>query len=406
MSIDIQKIRSDFPLLKREVYGKPLIYMDNGATSQKPKVLIDFISNFYSNDNSSIHRGVHYLSQYTTEEYEKAREKVRRFINAKSKNEIIFTSGATGSINMLAFSAGEKYISDGDEIIISQMEHHANIIPWQMVCERKNAILKILPISDDGELKIEKLESLISKKTKIISIVHISNMLGTINNIKEIAAIAKKYNILVMADGAQAVQHGNVDVQDLGVDFYAFSGHKVFGPLGIGVLYGRENLLDKLPPYQGGGDMVDRVTFERTTYNELPFKFEAGTTNYLGAIGLGIVIEYLEGLDISKLYQYEHELMLYGQSKLMNIDGLTMYGKSKNKIPTFSFLLKNIHPYDAGMVLDKMGIAVRTGTHCTQPLMQFFGIDGTIRASLSFYNTTEEIDRLAEALIKVKQMFG
>ena len=380
--------------------------MDNGATSQKPKVLIDFLSDFYSNNNSSIHRGVHYLSQYATEEYEKARENVRYFINARSKNEIIFTSGATGSINMLAFSVGEKYINEGDEIIVSQMEHHANIIPWQMVCERKNARLKILPITNEGELKIEKLESLITKKTKIISIVHVSNMLGTINDLKKIVSIAKKYNILVAGDGAQAIQHGNVDVQDLGVDFYAFSGHKVFGPLGIGVLYGREALLDKLPPYQGGGDMVDRVTFEKTTYNELPFKFEAGTTNYTGAIGLSTVIDYLKSLDMSKLSEYEHDLMLYGQSKLMEIDGLTMYGRSMNKIPTFSFLLKNIHPYDAGMVLDKMGIAVRTGTHCTQPLMQFFGIDGTIRASLSFYNTTEEINKLAEALIKVKQMFG
>jgi len=406
MNFDIQKIRSDFPILNQTIYGKPLVYMDNAATSQKPEILIDFLKSFYTKDNSNIHRGVHMLSQQVTEQYENARGKVREFINAKNKNEIIFTSGATGSINLLAFSLGEKFIKKGDEIIISQMEHHANIVPWQLMCERKQARLVILSITENGELETDKLESLIKDKTKIISIVHVSNMLGTINNIKEISAIAKKHNLIMAADGAQAVQHGKVDVQELGVDFYAFSGHKVFGPLGIGVLYGREQLLEELPPYQGGGDMVDRVTFEKTTFNELPFKFEAGTTNYIGAIGLGLVLDYLNSIGIDTIISYEKELMQYGQEKLMNIDGLTMYGKVKNKIPVFSFLLNNIHPYDAGMILDKMGIAVRTGTHCTQPLMQKYGIDGTIRASLTFYNTKEEIDILEKALRKVMEMFG
>jgi cysteine desulfurase / selenocysteine lyase len=406
VSIDINKIRSDFPVLKTKVYGKPLVYMDNGATTQKPQLLIDFLADFYSHKNSSIHRGVHVLSGGATEAYENARETVRQTLNAAHKHEIVFTSGATGSINLLAYSFGEQFINAGDEIIISAMEHHANIVPWQLMCQRKNARLKILPIDVHGELIVENLVGLITPKTKLIAIVHISNMLGTVNDIKAITKIAKAHNIPVLADGAQAIQHGKVDVQELGVDFYAFSGHKVFGPTGIGVLYGKEDWLEALPPYQGGGDMVDKVSFEQTTFNELPFKFEAGTTNYVGAIGLGKALEYVRSIGVENIARYEKGLLEYGTKKLQAIDGLRIYGTAAHKIPTFSFLLDKVHAYDAGMVLDKMGIAVRTGTHCTQPLMQYFGIDGTVRASLTFYNTTEEIDQLAEGLQKVKMMFG
>ena len=372
--------------------------MDNGATTQKPRVVIDKINEINSLTNSSIHRGVHYLSGAMTDEYENAREEVRRFINAQSKNEIVFTSGTTGSINLIAFAFGEKYIQEGDEIIISEMEHHSNIVPWQMLCERKKAHLKIIPFNEAGELMLNEFKLLITEKTKLVAVSHVSNTLGTINPVKEIIRIAHSHDIPVLLDGAQAVQHGKLDVRELDADFYAFSGHKIFGPTGIGVLYGKEKYLEELPPYQGGGDMVDCVSFEKTTYNVLPFKFEAGTANYTGAIGLAKSIEYLQKTGLEAIAGYEHQLLEYSNRKLQEIDGLRIYGNAKNKICVQSFLVGKIHPYDMGMILDKMGIAIRTGSHCAQPVMDHFEISGTIRASLVFYNTKEEIDKLAEGI--------
>ncbi|MCK4990325.1 MAG: cysteine desulfurase, partial [Bacteroidales bacterium] len=356
--------------------------------------------------NSSIHRGIHYLSEQMTVRYEAARETVREFINASSTSEIIFTSGATGSINTVAFSMGEKYVNKGDEILISEMEHHSNIVPWQMLCERKGAILKVIPFDNTGELMLDKVDSLLSDKTRIVALTHASNSLGTINPVKEVIRMAHQRDIPVLVDGAQMVQHGEVDVMELDCDFYVFSSHKIFGPTGSGVLYGKEALLEELPPYQGGGDMVDQVTFSGTTYNTLPFKFEAGTTNYMGAIGLATAIDYLRSVGITEIGQYENELIAYTLQKLKGIAGLNLYGNAVERISVFSFLLENIHPYDAGMILDKMGIAVRTGTHCTQPVMDHFGISGTIRASLVFYNTTEEVDRLTEGIGKSIQMLS
>ncbi|HYX09317.1 MAG TPA: cysteine desulfurase [Bacteroidales bacterium] len=406
MSLDITKIRNDFPILSQQVYGKPLVYFDNGATTQKPRAVIDKINELHASTNSSIHRGIHYLSEQATEAYEAARENIRAFINARHAHEIIFTSGATGSINAVAFSFGEKYVKEGDEIVITAMEHHANIVPWQMLCERKGARLKVIPFNENGELKQEELLPLLSDKTKLIAVTQVSNTLGTINDVKSIIRIAHENDIPVLVDGAQAIQHLNVDVQDLDCEFYVFSGHKIYGPTGIGVLYGKEKWLNELPPYQGGGDMVDTVTLEKTTYNELPLKFEAGTTNYIGAIGLGTAIDYLKETGISEIHEWEQKLFSYANQKLSAVEGIRIFGTAKEKIAIFSFLLGNIHQYDAGMLLDKMGIAVRTGTHCTQPIMQQFGISGTIRASLAFYNTTEEVDRLLEALAKVKEMLG
>jgi len=396
MPFEIEKIRNDFPLLARKVYDQPLVYFDNGATTQKPSRVIETVEKYYKEENASIHRGIHYLSEQSTETYEKARESVRNFLNASSTNEIIFTSGTTGSINTVAFSFGEKYVSQGDEVIISEMEHHANIVPWQMMCERKGATLKIIPFNEKGELILEEYEKLLSRKTRIVAVTHISNTLGTINPVKEIIQKAHALKIPVLVDGAQAVQHENVDVQDLDADFYAFSGHKVYGPNGIGVLYGKEELLYEMPPYQGGGDMVDCVTFEKTTYNELPFKFEAGTMNYIGAAGLASALDYITSVGLESIREYEHSLLEYATMKLMSVPGLEIYGTSAEKISILSFLMENIHPYDAGMVLDKLGIAVRTGTHCNQPVMDHFNITGTLRASLAFYNTKEEIDRLYE----------
>lgn len=406
MSLDINKIRNDFPILSRQVYGKPLIYLDNGATTQKPRVVIDTLRQLQEEENSSIHRGVHYLSEQMTGRYEAARETIRAFINAKSSNEVIFTSGATASINAVAFSFGEKFVKEGDEILVTAMEHHSNIVPWQMLCERKNAFLRVLPFNEDGELELDQLERLLGKRTRLVAITHASNSLGTVNPVKEIIRAAHEKNIPVLIDGAQIVQHGPVDVQDLDCDFFAFSGHKIFGPTGIGILYGKEQFLDKIPPYQGGGDMVDCVTFERTTYNELPFKFEAGTMNYTGAIGLGAAIDYVNVTGIEEIRAYETELLSYATQKLTAIDKLRIYGNAKEKISVLSFLLEGIHPYDAGMVLDKMGIAVRTGTHCTQPVMDHYRIGGTIRASMVFYNTFEEIDKLEAGIRKVIAMLG
>lgn len=405
LKFDVLKIRKDFPVLSQKVYDKPLVYFDNAATTQKPKVVIDTLNKLYSEFNSNVHRGVHYLSEKMTEMYEEAREKVRKFLNAKHAHEIIFTKGTTDSINLVAFSFGEKYVKEGDEIIISEMEHHSNLVPWQMLAERKKAKLKIIPFDDKGELLLDEYKKLISPKTKIVAIVHVSNSLGTINPIKEIVALAHSFNIPVLVDGTQAVQHLKVDVQDLDCDFYAFSGHKIYGPTGIGVLYGKEKWLREIPPYQGGGEMIDQVTFEKTTYADLPAKFEAGTPNYIGAIGLGVALDYLNEIGLEKIFEYEKELLEYGTKKLMEVEGLKLYGQAKEKVPIFSFLLKNIPHYDTGIILDKMGVAVRTGHHCTQPIWDHFKIDGTVRASLAFYNTFEEIDYFVECLKKIREMF-
>ena len=402
---DISEIRADFPLLSRTVYNKPLVYFDNGATTQKPKCVLDAILDIYTNYNGNVHRGVHAMSDLTSEAYENARETVRSFINASKREEIIFTSGTTGSINSIAFAFGEKYIKPGDEIIISQLEHHANIVPWQMVCERKNARFKVIPINEKGEVIIGKYKELLSDKTRLVSVAQASNVLGTKLPVKEIIDIAHSHGIPVLVDGAQGIQHGITDVTDLDCDFYAFSGHKIYGPTGIGVLYGKEKWLAEMPPYQGGGDMVEKVTFEKTTYNQLPFKFEAGTVNYAGAIGLAASMNYLTGLGRDSIEKREQELLEYATERLLTVSGLRIYGTSASKIASISFLLDGIHQYDAGTILDKMGIAVRTGTHCAQPLMEFYGIDGTVRASLCFYNTKEEIDVLIDGIEKVKQMF-
>jgi cysteine desulfurase / selenocysteine lyase len=404
--IDIAKIRSDFPILGREVYGKPLVYFDNGATTQKPKQVIDSLTEVYTTYNANIHRGVHFLSDASSEAYEIAREKVRQFLNAQKKEEIIFTSGTTGSINAIAFSFGERFINKGDEVVVSCLEHHANIVPWQMMCERKGAMLKVIPVNDKGEIVFEEYLKLLSVRTKIVAITQVSNAFGSVLPVKEIIKAAHLQNVPVLIDGAQGVQHGIVDVQDMDCDFYAFSGHKIYGPAGIGVLYGKEKWLEEIPPYQGGGDMVDRVTFEKTTYNALPFKFEAGTLNYPGAIALGTALDYVNYVGRENIAEREHELLVYASDRLSEIKELKIFGEAEKKISTFSFLLNNIHQYDTGMVLDKMGIAVRTGTHCAQPLMARFGIEGTIRASLCFYNTKEEIDSLVKGLHKVITMFS
>jgi cysteine desulfurase/selenocysteine lyase len=406
MAFDVQQIRKDFPILRQQVYNRDLVYFDNGATTQKPEVVIRSQAELQERSNSSVHRGVHYLSEQMTSRYESARERVRAFINASSTDEIVFTSGATGSINGLAFSFGEKFVHPGDEILITEMEHHSNLIPWQMLCDRKQAQLKVIPFNDRGELELDTLESMLTEKTRIVAVTHASNSLGTVNPVKEIIRRVHSRGIPVLVDGAQMVQHGSVDVQDLDCDFYVFSSHKIFGPTGSGVLYGKEAILENLPPFQGGGDMVEQVTFSKTTYNSLPFKFEAGTTNYLGAIGLGTALEYLENVGMDQISDYERGLIHYTYDKLKGIEGLRLYGEAEHRISVFSFLLDRIHPYDAGMILDKMGIAVRTGTHCTQPVMDHFGISGTIRASLVFYNTREEVDRLVVGIEKTKQMLS
>lgn len=405
-SFDVKKIRNDFPALNQKVYDKPLVYFDNAATTQKPKVVIDIINKSYSEYNSNVHRGVHYLSEKMTERYETAREKVRNFLNAKYAHEIIFTKGTTDSINAVAFSFGEAYVKEGDEIIVSEMEHHSNIVPWQMLCQRKGAYLKVIPFNDDGELLLDEYKKLINSKTKLVAIVHASNSLGTVNPVKEIISIAHKKNVPVLVDGTQAVQHRKIDVQDMDCDFYCFSGHKIYGPTGIGILYGKEHWLKEMPPYQGGGDMIDRVTFEKTTYAQLPAKFEAGTPDYIGAVGLGTALDYLNSIGLDILYKYEEQLLNYGTNKLKEIDGLKIYGMAKDKTCVFSFLLNNIPAYDTGIILDKMGIAVRTGHHCTQPIWDHYKVEGSARASLAFYNTFEEIDYFCETLKQVQKMFS
>ncbi len=405
-NFDPNKIREDFPILHAMVHGKPLIYFDNGATTQKPKIVIDKVKELYEKKNSSIHRGVHHFSEMMTEEYEHARRVVKDFINANNTNEIIFTSGTTGSINALAFSFGEKYVGRDDEIIISEMEHHSNIVPWQMLCERKEARLRIIPFDENGELILNEYKLLFNEKTRIVAVAHASNSLGTVNPVREIIEIAHKHGVPVMLDGAQAVQHGKIDVRYLDCDFYTFSGHKIYGPAGTGVLYGKEKWLDDLPPYQGGGDMVDCVRFEKTTYNVLPFKFEAGTTNYIGAIGMAAGLEYLTAAGMKNLVEHEQNLLDYATRRINEIGNITIYGNAKDKISIISFLPDNIHPFDMGMLIDKMGVAVRTGTHCTQPVMDHFKINGTIRASMVFYNTMEEVDVFIEAVKKAKGMLS
>jgi cysteine desulfurase / selenocysteine lyase len=403
---DIAEIRADFPILRKMVHNRPLVYFDNGATTQKPQCVIDAVSEVYTTYNANIHRGVHFLSDMSSEAYENAREKVRSFINAGKRDEVIFTSGASGSINGVAFSFGERYINPGDEIIISHLEHHANIVPWQMMCDRKSAVLRVIPINYDGEIILEEYLKLLSPKTKLVSVTQVSNALGTILPVNEIIAAAHSLNVPVLIDGAQSIQHGIIDVKTLDCDFYVFSGHKVYGPTGIGVLYGKEKWLSEMPPFQGGGDMVEKVTFEKTTYNGLPFKFEAGTMNYTGAIGMARALEYVDNIGRDEIASREKDMLNYATERLSGINNLTIYGNSVNKISTISFLLKGIHQYDTGTILDKLGIAVRTGTHCAQPVMDYYGIDGTVRASICFYNTKDEIDALVSGLEKVKKMFA
>ena len=402
---DIESIRAQFPILQREVNGKPLIYLDNGATSQKPQSVIDTINRYYSNENSNIHRGVHTLSQEATSAYEEVRKKVQKFINAKHDHEVIFTSGTTGGINLVASSFGENLIRKGDEILITYMEHHSNIVPWQMLCERKGAKLKVVPISQNGEIDIDEYKKLITPKTELISLVHVSNSLGTINPVKELIEIAHAENIPVLVDGAQAVHHMPVDVQELDADFYVFSAHKMYGPTGVGVLYGKEELLKDMAPYQGGGDMIKNVTFEKTTYNDLPHKFEAGTPNISGGIALGAAIDFINSVGFDFIEKHESELVRFAVSELSNVAGLRFIGTAKKRAGVVSFVLDGIHPYDTGVILDKLGIALRTGHHCTQPVMNFYGVPGTVRASFAIYNTKQEIIRLVEGIDRVKRMF-
>jgi cysteine desulfurase/selenocysteine lyase len=401
----VQAIREQFPALRQKVYGKPLIYFDNGATSQKPQVVLDTLAQYYALENANIHRGVHYLSQQATTAYEAARRSIQQYIGAKAPEEIIFTKGTTDSINLVAFSFGER-LQPGDEILITAMEHHSNIVPWQLLCERKKCVLRVVPISKKGELDLEAFENMLTERTKLVALTHISNTLGTINPVKELIAKAHQVGAKVLLDGAQSIQHLSIDVKDLNCDFYTFSGHKVFGPTGIGILYGKEALLDTMPPYQGGGDMISKVTFERSTYNTLPLKFEAGTPHIAGAIGLGSAIDFLKSIDMQAAAAHERELTKYAQGILDTFEGLHIIGEAKNKTSVVSFIIDKMHPFDIGTLLDKQGIAVRTGHHCTQPLMDFFQIPGTVRASFAFYNTKEEIDTFVAALERSMQILG
>ncbi len=395
--LDIDQIRKEFPTLHQEVYGKQLVYFDNGATAQKPQVVIDAITKYYTSENANIHRGVHHLSQVATEKYEIARTTIQQAINAPGSEQVLFTKGTTDSINLVAFSFGET-LQANDEIIISAMEHHSNIVPWQMLCERKGCKLRVIPIDQTGTLDIDVFSSFLNDRTKLVSVTHISNTLGTINPIAEIIAKAHAIGAKVLIDGAQSIQHTKIDVQALDCDFFAFSGHKVFGPTGVGVLYGKKELLEMMPPYQGGGDMIAKVTFEKTTYNELPHKFEAGTPNISGGIALGTAFEYLNALDMQAVQLHEQELLTYATEKLNEIEQVRIIGTAAQKTSVVSFVVEGTHPFDIGTLLDKQGIAVRTGHHCTQPLMDFFEIPGTVRASFAFYNTKEEIDLFIHAL--------
>ena len=402
---DIQKIREDFPILDREVYGKPLIYLDNGATTQKPRQVVEAITDEYYSVNANVHRGVHFLSQQATELHEASRETVRRFINARSSNEIVFTRGTTESINLLASSFADSQMKEGDEVIVSVMEHHSNIVPWQLQAARKGIVLKVIPMNDRGELLLDEYEKLFSERTKLVSFAHVSNVLGTVNPAKEMIATAHAHGVPVLIDGAQSVPHMKVDVQDLDADFFAFCGHKIYGPTGVGVLYGKEEWLDKLPPYQGGGEMIQSVSFEKTTFNELPFKFEAGTPDYIGTTALAKALDYVSAIGMENIAAHEHELTLYAMQRLKEINGMRIFGEAEHKSSVISFLVGNIHHLDMGTLLDRLGIAVRTGHHCAQPLMIRMGIEGTVRASFGLYNTKEEIDMLAAGIERVSRMF-
>lgn len=403
--IDVQAIRKDFPILDHKIYDKPLIYFDNGATTQKPRCVVEKIESGYYNVNANVHRGVHFLSQEATEAHEEARRTVQKFLNARSSDEIIFTRGTTESVNLVASSFTDACMSEGDEVIVSVMEHHSNIVPWQIQAARRGIALKVIPINEKGELCMEAFRSLFSERTKLVSVTHVSNVLGTINPVKEIVDEAHRHEVPVLIDGAQAVPHLKVDVQDLDAEFYVFSGHKVYGPTGIGVLYGKEEWLDKLPPYQGGGEMIASVSFEKTVFNDLPFKFEAGTPDFIGSTALAEALRYVGGIGMDRIASYEEELLKYATDKLNAIDGMRIFGQAAHKGAVLSFLVGHIHPYDLGMLLDHLGIAVRTGHHCAQPLMTALGIEGTVRASFSFYNTKEEIDAFASGIERVRKMF-
>jgi cysteine desulfurase / selenocysteine lyase len=404
--LDVDKIRTDFPILKQKIHGKPLVYFDNGATSQKPQVVIDALNRYYAAENSNIHRGVHFLSEQATAAYEAARHKIKHFINARSEQEIVFVRGTTEAINLVAQSYGRTFLKPGDEIIVSAMEHHSNIVPWQMLCEQTGARLRVVPINHDGELVLDEYCRMLNEKTKLVSVTHVSNALGTIVPVKEIARLAHERHVPVLVDGAQAAPHLKIDVQELDCDFYAFSGHKLFGPTGVGILYGRLELLDAMPPYQGGGDMISLVTFEKTHYNILPYKFEAGTPHIAGGIGLGAAIDYLEGLDWQQVAAHEHGLLTYATAALSDIEGLRIIGTAKEKVGVVSFVFDHIHAHDVGTILDQEGVAVRAGHHCAMPVMQRFGVPATTRASFALYNTRQEIDILVRGIQRALEVFA
>ena len=403
--LDLQTIRKDFPILEHPIYGKPLVYLDNGATTQKPRCVVEQIENGYYNVNANIHRGVHFLSQAATEAHEEARRTVQRFLNARSSNEIIFTRGTTEAINLIASSFTDECMSAGDEVIVSVMEHHSNIVPWQIQAARKGISLKVIPMNERGELDMDAFRALFSERTKLVSVTHVSNVLGTVNPVREIIEEAHAREVPVLIDGAQAVPHLTVDVQALDAEFYVFSGHKIYGPTGIGVLYGKEEWLDRLPPYQGGGEMIASVSFEKTTFNELPFKFEAGTPDYIGSTALAAALRYVEGIGMDRITAHEQDLLHYATQRLEAIEGMRIFGQAAEKSGVISFLVGTIHHYDMGMLLDRLGIAVRTGHHCAQPLMHALGIEGTVRASFGLYNTKEEIDTLVAGIERVRKMF-
>ena len=399
--LDIESIRKDFPILERDIYGKPLVYFDNGATTQKPQCVLDRIMRSYTSENSNIHRGVHYLSGVATEAHEAARQRVADFIGADSKDEILFTRGTTESINLVARTLADQICGKGDEIVVTTMEHHSNIVPWQMACEHTGAVLRVAPINERGELILSEFEALLNERTKIVSVAHVSNVLGTVNPVAEIIRMAHKYGAKVLIDGAQAIAHIPVNVVELDADFYAFSGHKVYAPNGIGVLYGKREILDAMPPFMGGGEMIETVRFEKTTYNKLPYKYEAGTPDYVGSCALATALDYISAIGMKKIADYEHHLLNYATQKIKEIEGVRIIGEAKEKSGVLSFVLEGVHPYDIGMMLDKLGIAIRTGHHCAEPLVDWYGIPGTARASFAFYNTTNEIDYFISSLKRV-----
>lgn len=405
MSYNVEEIRQDFPILQREVYGRPLIYLDNAATTQKPRSVVEAISNEYFSTNANVHRGVHFLSQKATDLHEAARERVRQFINARSTAEVLFTRGTTESLNLVASSFGEAFLKEGDEVIVSVMEHHSDIVPWQLLRERKGIVIRVIPMDDSGRLDLEAYERLFSERTRLVCVAHVSNVLGTVNPVKNMAATAHAHGAYMLVDGAQSIPHFKVDVQDLDCDFLTFSGHKIYGPTGIGVLYGRESLLEKMPPYQGGGEMIARVTFEHTTYERLPYKFEAGTPDYVGTHALAAAIDYVEALGMDEIAAHEHRLTQYAMERLGAIKDMHLYGTTPDKDAVVAFNVGNIHPLDLGTLLDRLGIAIRTGHHCAQPLMQRCGVEGMARASFALYNTMDEIDKLAEGIERVSKMF-